>query len=247
MNKREKRKLNNAGAAMMLTIVLIAVLMVFIFSLILVSYNLYASQNKNLASARNIEAADSLAGAIQEELTSSDASTTSNTWKYLRANIAYTPLPSSTDNEWVYWPYYDPQDSTGNHNKEMAFRYFNVERNTAMEGFPAEMTICMYWTLPDGESATDLMADIKNGDIAARKGICLYVETIASTASQTYKVVDVYRLKIHETSDVERIALKKIFDNQTYNPANHYAGTDSEEHIVAAKKEKWKWVHVERK
>lgn len=232
---------------MMLTIVLIAVLMVFIFSLILVSYNLYASQNKNLASARNTEAADSLAEAMLEELTAPDASTTSNTWKYLRANIAYTPLPSSPDPDWADWPYYDPQDTTGNHNEAAAFRYFNVERNTAMEGFPAEMTVCMYWTLPDGKSESDLMQDIQSGDIAARKGIRLYVETIATTASQTYKVVDVYKLKIHETTDVERIALKKIFDNQTYNPADHYVGTDTEAHIVAAKKEKWKWVHVERK
>jgi len=234
---------------MMLTIVLIAVLMVFIFSLILVSYNLYASQNKNLASARNTEAADSLAGAMMEELTASDASTTSNTWKYLRANIAYSPLPSGPDDyDWSDWPYYDPQDSTGKHNEEMAFRYFNVERNTAMEGFPAEMTVCIYWMLPEGKTADDLMADIRNNNIAARKGILLYVETSAITASQTYKVVDVYKLKVHETSEIEKINIKKkIFDNATYNPANHYAGADTEAYIEAAKKEKWKWVHLERK
>ena len=54
------KKKNNKGAAMMLTIIIIAVLVVFTFSLILISYNLYASQNKNLSSDRNAEAANSL-------------------------------------------------------------------------------------------------------------------------------------------------------------------------------------------
>ena len=104
MTIRSGKKKNNNGAAMMLTIVIIAVLIVFTFSLILISYNLYASQNKNLSSDRNSEAANSLSRALKDELTDENAVYNSNLWKYIRWNIAY----KNADDDCKDWPYYAP-------------------------------------------------------------------------------------------------------------------------------------------
>ncbi len=225
---------------MILTIVLIAVMMIFVFSLILVSYNLYASQSKNLASKRNAEAVNSFSIALENELTSSEAATYSNLWKYIRVNVAYTIVDNRDNADWYDWPYYDPEATTGLHTKENAVRYFNVDHNTEMEGFPADLSVGIYWTIPEGKTAAEMQAAIDSESISARKGILLYVETTAVTASQTYTVTDCYRLQIKENKDTEEKAIETIASNLTYNVFGLMMTS-------ADKKEKWKWVHVERR
>ena len=231
---------DNTGAAMILTIVLIAVMMIFVFSLILVSYNLYASQSKNLSSRRNMEAANTFSIALENELTSSEASTYSNLWKYVRVNVAYTIVDNGDNADWYDWPYYDPEATDGLHTKENAIRNFNVDHNTEMEGFPADLSVGMYWTIPEGKTADEMKAAIESESISARKGILLYVETTAVTASQTYTVTDCYRLQIKENKDTEEKAIETIASNPTYNVFGLMMTS-------ADKKEKWKWVHVERR
>lgn len=251
--RTRKAQLNNKGAAMILTITIIAVLIVFVFSLILVSYNLYASQNKNISSARNAEAVNTLSMAIKDELTSENASTNSNLWKYLRANVAYTPASGAQLDsfDWEDWPYYDENDTTGMHGEDKAFRYFELEKNPHIEGMPAEVTMCMYWTLrepKDGEtdSPKKILFDNLNSG-GSPKGIRLHVVIKAVTASQIYESEDIYRLSVKNTSTQEEMVnlLSKVFNNNNVDVANHYDGLDIANPNDDLK-EKWTWKYVGR-
>lgn len=243
MNKKcGKEKLNNKGAAMMLTIIIIAVVMIFVFSLIIISYNLYASQAKNMSGIRNAEAVNSMSIATEKELTDSNAIQNSNFWKYLRMNVAYQN--ETADPEWQDWPYYDANDQTGNHDAESAFRYFKLEKNDTMEGVPAEMNMCVYWTIPSKEEAsptaqeiTDFKDALDSGDLYARNKIRLHVITVANTGSQTYEVEDIYELLITEADSSEKIALKSARKNNAINPARKEINLE----------EKWIWVHKEKR
>ena len=228
MTIKSGKKKNNNGAAMMLTIIIIAVLIVFAFSLILISYNLYASQNKNLSSDRNAEAANSLARAIEKELTDPDAIKNSNLWKYLRFNIAYCNGGEEEGVTFKDWTYYDASDYR--HDEDYAKRYFKLDRNTAMEGMPADVSICMYWKLPDGVGEDILDINLN------RNGIVLYVEIKCSTGGQTYKIVDTYTLTVVGTDDAAEITKINEVNNSVSNPADHVVNTG----------EKWIWKHETR-
>ena len=61
--------LNNKGVTMITAIIIMTILIVFTFALTLIAYTLYAPQNKNVASMRCSEAANTLSAALEEELT----------------------------------------------------------------------------------------------------------------------------------------------------------------------------------
>lgn len=226
-----RRKLNNNGAAMMVSIIIIAVLMIFAFSLVLISYSLYASQNKNLASMRNMEACSTLSVSLERDIVSDDAHKDSNLWKYLRCNVF-----SST------WPYYDENES--GHHKEQAVKKFYLEGYSEMEGLPAKTSVQMYWTLPDGVDMTDyagLTEDLEKMDF--KNGIKLYVEIQCDTANQSYKIVDVYKLFVEDQTLDENATqlqkeIKSIKDSSDYNPDHN---------TEISEKEKWTWRHESRK
>ena len=258
MDRSKRSKLNNKGAAMVMTIIIMAILVVFVFSLILVSYNLYASQNKNISSARNAEAVNTLSQALRDELTDENASSKSNFWKYLRTNVAYPPKQTEYMNfdGWEDWPYYDENDTTGKHGEEQAFRYFDVDKNSHIDGFPAEMTVCMYWTLPNGKNETSgitpeqKLFDSLNSD-GNPKGIKLHVVIKAVTGGQVYETEEVYRLSVKNTNpQSEMIYLcNYVFGNGKIDVAGHYAGIkyDSNAPINGELKEKWIWKYEGRK
>lgn len=241
MRCTKMRKLNNKGAAMMLTVVLIMVIMIFAFSLILVSYTLYSSQTKNLSSARNMEAVNSLSLALQDELEDDDASTNSALWKYIRCNVAYND--SSTD--WLDWPYY-AEDSDGNevsgHTAKEAYRYFTLDKNPDIEGFPAQTTVCMYWELPEGMTETVFKTKVTSGNpadaIVAKTGLRLVMEITAESGSQVYRVTDTYQLSVTETTDtMEQTAISLASQDLNSNPVSH----------TISSSEKWKWVRMDHR
>lgn len=232
--KKTTVKKNNKGAAMILTIVIMTVLIIFIFSLILVSYNLYASQNKNLSSTRNSEAVNSLSNSIMAEITDDDAMGKSNLYRYLRTNLAYNP---GSDSDWKDWPYYDENALSGQHTKEAAFRYFTLESNSSIEGLPAQTTVCMYWTIPQEVAADTFYENIKNG--ASPKGIMLHVIISAQTASQYYETEDVYKLLVRNSAPEEEVLIGNAFNDTWANPANHTCEASD-------KGEKWIWKYVSK-
>ena len=229
---------------MMLAVVIIGILMVFTFSLLLVSYTLYASQSKKAASLRNAEAATSLSKALETELVENSTTgyipeTESALWKYLRCNIA------QGDDD---WPYYDP--ASAGHTEEYAFRYFDVKygNNTmygvqdGLEGYPANVKLCVYWMPPEGANATAYAT----GPVSNPANVRLFIEVICETASQSYVVKNEYRLKTDTYSDTDvqernrmRAVLGLFTNGQSqYNPKGI---TTSE-----TNPRKWKWEFVGR-
>ena len=226
MRKSKGVKQNNKGAAMILTVIIIAIIMIFCFSLILISYNLYASQNKNLSSLRNSESSNTLSRAIGDELTDSENVQKSYIWKYVRANVAYV----TTDSDWQDWPYYDVNDSTGKHNEEAAFREFSLNSNPEMEGTPAEVKVYMYWTLP---SDADAFRDkLQNG--GTRNGIRLHVKVVSSTASQVFESEECYKLTVRKNDNQGKAILAGLNTDSSINPASHSIDDN----------EKWVWKRV---
>ena len=214
----------------MVAVVIIGVLMIFIFSLLLVSYTLYASQNKKPASRRNSEAANSLSIAMQSELEQVDAYKESALWKYLRCNVLQ-----------ANWPYYDP--TKPGHGQTDAFRYFDLNyQNTdsfkeylevigegdnasfgELNGFPGSVEICMYWELPEGTEETDNITD--------KSGTKLHMEIICETANQTYVVTNHYKL----TQTIAQPEEKKVLNGLETSDFNPYQNSID-------KTEKWEWV-----
>lgn len=223
MVRKEVFKRNNKGAAMVLTVIIIAVIMVFCFSLILISYNLYASQNKNLASLRNSETTNTLSVALGEELTDNDNIQKSYLWKYVRSNVAYV----TTDEDWSDWPYYDENDSTGKHDEKAAIREFILSKNPEMEGTPAEVKVCMYWTLP--MDADKFCEKLKNG--GNRNGIRLHVKVVSTTASQVFEREECYKLTVRKNDNQGKAVLAGLSTDLSVNPAGH----------TLDQEEKWIW------
>ena len=218
----KNKYLNNNGATMIVAIIMIAILMIMTFSLMLVTYTLYASSNKKAASERNSVAANSLSLALEKELTAEDAIDNSWLWKYLRCNI----LQNET------WPYYDSEYS--GHTEDDAFRYFKLKYNNNyplngidIDGFPGDVTLCMYWTPPAEASYNG--RDLSGLSISEKTNIELCIDIICDTGSQSYTVKDTYEISISELMleiDSDQRMKKKLDAFKTdknkslYNPMN---------------------------
>ena len=225
MQKQLKiKKMNNQGAAMMVVVVIIGILMIFCFSLLLASYTLYASQNKNAASKRNSEAANTLSRALETELTRGDSTEKDSAlWKYLRCNL--------NQNEWKsgeikYFDMHYNQSST----------YFDAE-NPTLEGYPGKIQLAMYWKPPKGQENEQFCSN--------PNGIRLTIEITCDTASQTYTISNQYLLSAvpYDTNDYDdrnlQYRLQQVINNPNYNVYNHNeAQIDTDT--------KWIWLPVGR-
>ncbi len=215
----------NRGAALMMTIILIGIILVFAFSLLLVSYTLYASQNKRAASMKCSEAGNSLSVALEDELTSSNAYKNSTLWKYIRCNAL---IDTQT------WPYYDPDDTTGDHGEKEAFRYFDLVQNAnykdPVEGLPGSTKLCIYWT-PSDDTLNQLRSNTKGFDelsMAERDGAYLYIRIITESAGQTYVITNKYKVNISELDVVNNSDDKKMSDDIRKITTTTYGTSDDE-------------------
>ena len=161
----------------MVAVIIIAILMIFVFSLLLITYTLYASQSKKTASFRNAEAANTVSQAFKTELEDSQAEENSAFWKYLRCNIGQSET----------WPWYEP--GTVGHEKEDAFRKFDLDyvhsyaalsgNGGELDGFPAKVQMTVYWMLPEGKDSSMVSPDIESFELT---GIRLHMEIVCETA-----------------------------------------------------------------
>ncbi len=213
---------DHKGASMMLAIIIIGIILVFTFSLLLVSYTLYASQNKKVSSVRCSEAANSLSVALEDELDDSEAYKNSALYKYLRCNALQGTKT---------WPYYDPK--TDGHGRDEAFRYFDLNTNgnyPEVEGFPGSIKLCIYWTPKDNDDIKNKLQTKSFEELGNdRSGAEIHIEIIAVSGSQTYTVTNSYEVKIsnidstsEESTAVVKMANAKYPDTQDriYNPMN---------------------------
>ncbi len=227
-------KSSNRGAALMVSVVIIGILMVFVLSLLLVTYTLYASQNKKAASRRNAEAANTFSAALTKELVETGPG--GELWRYLRFNVC-----TST------WPYYMPGEE--GHGEAEAFRYFNVNYNfvrqyfdvpdeeaqdplSGLEGFPGKMELCIYWQPP-----TEHELDV------SKTGTRLFIEVICETGSQSYVIKNEYSLDApnYETTQQRmKNALTGYSQIEAYNPLQ----LGAEDGVILD--ENWNWHFVGR-
>ena len=218
--KKLSIKNDNRGVAMIVCVTIIAILVVFCFSMLLVTYTLYASQNKNIQADRNAEACKTLSASIRQELT--DSSEESNLYKYLRYNIYQNN-----------WPYYNPEES--DHQKEDAFRYFKLDKaNSAnIGGYPGDVEICVYWMQSDELTEVTVINEAGEEEkrmIPAKKGLRLFVEVCCRSGSQSYTVKSEYMLSVSK----KKSGLKRISEITDLNPFGNPIDT----------KEYWKWKFV---
>ena len=216
------KKENNKGVAMIVCITVIAILIIFCFSLLLVSYTLYASQNKNLQSNRNAEAAKTLSTALTEELKAGEDD--SFLCNYLRYNIV---AKDAGDGKYAFtWPYYEI-DAEGNeidgHDKANAMRYFELTKTegVGVEGFPSKVELCMYWMKPESEKQQERFpADMNK--------LRLFLEITCLSGSQSYVIKNEYRLEVTPRIEPpEKDYSEEIEINPGRNKIDYYA--------------RWKW------
>ena len=255
--KRQKknRQLNKSyqsdrGVALIMAVVIISILIIFTFSLMLVAYSLYSSQNKNVAVMRCSEAANTLSAALCEELTWVDQDSNrypeldSYLYRYLRYNLCQADT----------WPYYDSKNA-GEHGKDKAFRYFELKHNTAkkvysadgsiekstdesgnpvdlmsdgVEGMPGKTTVCIYWEPPTGMDLSD-----NASKMASKDGLILHLDVTCESASQSYTVEKKLRLKVYSYKPLQDLtdrgrqdAISDAADNPAVNPCGFNKDVD---------------------
>lgn len=202
MMRRQGSKTDNRGVAMMVCITIIAILMIFCFSLLSVCYSLYSSQNNSMQEDKNAEAAKSLDMSIREDLTS--GSEDSFLAKYLRYNIV-SGNDALKNPGGETWPHYDPDKDSNTW--EYAKRYFRLEKSdsASINGFPSSTSVCMWWTCPG--------TSVNKSDYTH-----LFVEVECRSGSQSYVIRSEYELR-EKTGTISDYA--EVTGQTDVNPAGN--------------------------
>ncbi len=230
----------------MVAIVIIGIVIVFAFALLLVSYTFYASQNKNAASLRCSEAANTFSMALDDELEDPEAYKNSDLWKYLRCNILQDEKT---------WPYYE--SGVSGHGRDEAYRVFDLRKNSnypEVDGFPGSMKLYIYWTVKDDEEVKTALqtTTFPELDIDKKSGAEIHIEIVAESGSQSYSVENVYKVTISQISTSDEISktLKKTAETKyagtgelIYNPMN--LSTENDKEIILT--EKWEFESIGKK
>lgn len=213
--RQGRLKLNDRGVAMMVCITIIAILMIFCFSLLAVSYSLYSSQNNSMQEEKNSEAAKSLDLALREELTSGSEDSFLN--KYLRFNIV-AGQDALVNTKGETWPHYDPD--LAEHDASYAKRYFTLEKTdgVSINGFPSRTSVCMWWTLDKAENDENEI-------------VHLFVETECVSGSQSYVITSEYELS------------ERSGKPSTYNPASEQREVNPADNRIN-RKYIWYWKYL---
>ncbi len=222
VKKSEVKKSDNRGVAMMVCITIIAVLMIFCFSLLAVTYSLYSSQNNRMQADKNAEAAKSLSMALREELTEGSAS--SNLCRYVRYNIVAGFDKEVNNDGFESWPHYN-----GN-NADQAKRYFKLHKSEtvsfngstkretiSVNAFPSDTEVCIWCTSP--------------GDNNEDERPHLFVEVECRSGSQSYTVCSEYELRQYST------AKQKLPLVATQTGINPHGNKINRNYI-------WKWMFI---
>lgn len=136
------------GSALLIAIVIMMVLTMLTLALLLVSYSLFATANKQQGMEQCKEMAQSLSRELEEEITGTDVDFStydemktayeageSPLWFYLRFNLWQSD-----------WPYYNEEER--GHTAAYAYRYFDINTGTGKEAVADaldDISVKMYW------------------------------------------------------------------------------------------------------
>lgn len=211
--KQCRNKNRNAGAAMVVAIIVSVVMMVFCLSLLLVSYSLFSTTMKDNVYQQCKSMAESLSLELEKELSLNDVSSIEDMeallnnptgssdlfWLYLRFNLCQ-------DN----WPYLNAEES--GHDAESAYRYFTLDYTIpgGTDYNPGcEAEVCIYWD----SSAAQVAAT--NDDTT------VHVLVTVDKGDSTYSVESVYTLNVSTDYSMKGPESLKSLSNATVNPAGN--------------------------
>lgn len=141
---RKRNIQNKEGSALLIAIVIMMVVTMLSLALLLVSYSLFATSNRQNTSEQCKVMAQSLSRELEVELTSpqfekySDQKNAMDNdqypfWFYLRFNVWQSN-----------WPYYNVDEPR--HSEEYAYRYFTIDPETAgMKDVIDDISVLIYW------------------------------------------------------------------------------------------------------
>lgn len=236
MNIMKGKKIDNRGSAMIVSLVIGTVVMVFCLSLLLVSYSLYTSTVKNAKYEQCKQITESYSRYLDASLVAP---------AYSDIEDMYTDLNNSKNNIWFYlrynllqdnWPLYVFDESTDEDEKK-AYRYFKVVPSNDGNGFSkyaSNISTCMY-----------LVKDEVDEDIEDKeKNYYLHVIVECDLGDVSYRVENIYNLNIMEleleenpSEDYSQKCSAVEVGNALVNPSNN--------HITVS--ERWMITFDERK
>jgi type II secretory pathway pseudopilin PulG len=191
--QRKNRKLRNQGSAMVVAIVVGVVIMVFVLSLLLLSYSLFSTAAQKTTQMQCRELAKSVNKELRQEILSPDydtyasqlaaEGTENNLWFYLRYNLWQEDV----------WPYYNEEES--GHGEDDSYRYFTIDTADSDEydGIADTILITMYWEIESDnpQEESDKSLTLLHVQVEVKKGDC------------SYSMESVYALTVAEYSDAE--------------------------------------------
>lgn len=221
---------NKDGAALMIAIAIMAIVMMLSLVLLLVAFSLYNTSQKEFEMEQNRELAKTLSLRLQDELT-------------ITSNEPYkNPDPISKYPLWFYvrynvwgdqWSDYDDSGASLSNTPKYAFRYFKVNSDTLVSDTQVDtsklskklenISILLYWTKEDGASSSN------------KAGTKLIVSVTCGEADMKSTIVSEYSLGIDSGND-EDPDYKKLESNEIVNPEGNSINP----------KELWRWVFDER-
>lgn len=148
----KKKALNNKkGSALLIAIVIMMVVTMLSLALLLVSYSLFATSNKQKNTEQCKEIAQGISRELEEEITGTSVDFSnygemrkaldegkSPLWFYLRFNLWQSS-----------WPYYNSEER--GHTSSYAYRYFSIDGTKDGEkDILGDVTVLMYWESESG-------------------------------------------------------------------------------------------------
>lgn len=220
MGISSSKKTENSGVALIVASIVSAVVMVFALMLILASYTLFVTANKQSMESRCRELSVSVNKEIKQELMlvnynsyeeqCNAAGVENNFWFYVRYNI----WQNNT------WPYYD---GTPGHEMENSAKYFKIDLSEREDyrRVADSVVVTMYWEIDSDNKATETDKSL---------GI-LHVNVNVVKGDSSYSVDSVYSLSVVGYDITGGFDVTESLNNQAINPYNNSIVTN----------EKWMW------
>jgi len=200
----------------MVALVVSVIVLGFALSLLLTSYSLFSSANKQFSDIRARELAQSAVEELTAELTEVDFDTYAeqlaahetklrdekkySLWFYVRYNMFQNN-----------WPYYDEDESNTGHGLNAAGKYFDLNADQLAD----DIKVNMYWEKDDSQ----------------RDGARLWIRVTVTVGDATYTAKRVLELQVDKYPDVSSKTAEAASANLTINPAANRI----------LKYERWRW------
>ncbi len=188
---------NKDGSAILVAVVIMVVVMMLAMALLLISFSLFSTANRQQDLAQSREFAQTMSRMLEAEITVSVPDDADDTvlkdkyplWYYLKETIGNKDLNKQ-------WPPYDKKAENG---KAKAYRYFNAAEAVSGGGTEDELTeevkelmkqteILMYW-----ENDNDTSSKPTDNETV------LVVRVTCTSNRETTSITTRYRLNLQET------------------------------------------------